>query len=306
MDIIILEPLNHFAIKLYQGSRWRYASMTDVKFLDDQHIIVAHRYSCKVYSIHIDYENKLFTIIDSIQLVRNNKPYQTESFVIVNNIIYMLSYSNIMSFIDILPNYHLQQKDTFLKLVNENIPFHGITRKNHLLYVTPSNKQIGTEYILAINTLNHQVHRVASLGPNARVKSLVFLTGNLIVALINYKEDTSMTDKTHIFNGEIRLYSDKYVLLDCVYIESTHFDCSCNDQCTFYATGANLHNGYIYVGRVHDERIQTLYGYEVYDFPHGIDFLGNTIAYTSYSTSGVHFIDKSTLCKKNDKAIIYR
>ena len=87
MDIVIEEPLNHFALKIYQGSRWRYPTMTDVKFLDNQHIVAAHRYGCKVYVIHIDEENKRFTIIDSIQLMHKNRPYQTESFTIVDNTI---------------------------------------------------------------------------------------------------------------------------------------------------------------------------------------------------------------------------
>jgi predicted ATP-dependent serine protease len=63
--------------------------MTDVKFLDNQYIVVAHRFSCKIYTIHIDETNQSFTIIDSIQLIHKNKPYQTESFTILNNTIYM-------------------------------------------------------------------------------------------------------------------------------------------------------------------------------------------------------------------------
>ena len=63
MDIIIQEPMNHYTVKLYQGSKWRYATMTDVKFLDNHHIVAAHRYGCKVYAINIDIEKQTFTII---------------------------------------------------------------------------------------------------------------------------------------------------------------------------------------------------------------------------------------------------
>jgi hypothetical protein len=306
MDVIIKEPLNKFAVRLYQGSRWRYPSMTDVKFLDTQHIIVAHRYACKVYVIKIDNENQSFNIIDSLQLMYKNKLYQTESFTILNNTVYMLSFSNIISYIDILPNYHLQQRHTSLKLVSQDIPFHGITKKDHLVYVTPSKKQIGTEYILSYNTLSNQVSNVVTLGENVRVKCLEFLSNGLIVVIINYKQNTSMTDKLHFFNGEIRLYTQDFSLLDYVVIPFTHFDCICGYDCDFYATGANMQNGYIFNGKVNGNTIETLYAYEVHDFPHGIDILGNKIAYTSYSTSGIHFLEKSTLGNDTKKQVIYR
>ena len=53
MDIVIEEPVNKFANKLYQGQRWRYPSMTDVKFINDEYIVAAHRYGCKVYVIRL-------------------------------------------------------------------------------------------------------------------------------------------------------------------------------------------------------------------------------------------------------------
>jgi hypothetical protein len=306
MDIVIEEPLNHFAVKIYQGSRWRYPSMTDVKFLDNQHIVAAHRYGCKVYVIHIDEENKLFTIVDEMQLMHNNKPYQTESFTILDNTIYMLSYSNILTFIDILPDRHLQQRQTFIKLAGQDTPFHGITHKNNIVYVTPSKRHLGEEYIVSYNTLNGQTSNVATLGVNIRVKSLTFLSNGTIVVLVNFKETTSMTDKLHFFNGEIRLYSSDFKVLDSVDIPCTHFDNICSNECTFYATGANLQHGYIFNGNVKGKRIDSLFAYQVHDFPHGIDIMGNKIAYTSYSTSGIHFMDKSQCGGAIESTIIYR
>lgn len=279
--------------------------MTDVKILDNQHIVAAHRYGCKVYVIQIDEENKQYTVIDNIQLMHKNKPYQTESFTIMDNTIYMLSFSNILNFIDILPNRHLQQRQTFIKLASHDIPFHGITHKNNIVYVTPSRKHVGEEYIVRYNTLNGQTSNVATLGVNIRVKSLAFLSNGTIVVLVNFKESTSMTDKQHFFNGAIRLYSSDFRMLDSVDIPYTHFDCICSNECTFYATGANLQHGYIFNGNVNGNRIVSLSAYQVHDFPHGIDIMDNKIAYTSYSTSGIHFMDKSQ-CDAIDSSIIYR
>jgi hypothetical protein len=174
--------------------------------------------------------------------------------------------------------------------------------------VTPSKKQTGTEYILSVNTQNNQVSNVATLGEDVRVKGLAFLSNGLIVVVVNYKQNTSMIVKSHFFNGGIRLYSSEYVLLDNIDIPYTHFDCICSDIYDFYATGANLQNGYIFHGKINikNNTIETLYAYEVNDFPHGIDIFENKLAYTSYSTSGIHLLDKSTLCKGTETTIVYR
>jgi hypothetical protein len=95
-------------------------------------------------------------------------------------------------------------------------------------------------------------------------------------------------------------------MLDSVDIPYTHFDAVCRDERSFYATGANLQHGYIFKGNVQNNIISKLCAYQVHDFPHGIDVIDNTIAYTSYSTSGIHFMDKSVLSCERDDTIVYR
>jgi hypothetical protein len=218
----------------------------------------------------------------------------------------MLSYSNILTLIDILPDYQLKQKNRFVKLTKEYIPHHGITCKNNIIYLTPSKQQIGTEYIISYDPSNGQLCNVASLGVNIRVKSLTFLSNGQIAVVINFKEKTSMADKAHTFHGAIKLYTSTFELIDSIDIPNTHFDNICNENCTFYATGANQHHGYIYKGVVENNRISSLHAYQVNDFPHGIDINEKKIAYTSYSTSGIHIIDKVSRCDNNDETIIYR
>jgi hypothetical protein len=288
MDIVIEEPLNKFANKIYQGQRWRYPSMTDVKFINDEYIVAAHRYGCKVYVIRL--HNGTFTIVETLTMTHKNKPYQTESFVIVDSKLYMLSFANIMTIIDILPNYTLQQKKTIV-LDDARVPFHGIALRDNTLYITPSRKTIGTEYILSYNILNGEIRNIATLGDDLRVKHLMFLDNDLIVAVVNYKTDTSMAEQGHAFNGSIRLYDIEFKLLDNIEVPLTHFDGIACKGNVFYATGADLIGGYIYKGVVHDGKIKSLCKHQVNDFPHGIDIRNNLIAYTSYSTSGIHIID---------------
>lgn len=293
MDIIINEPLNNYAMIMYQGTRWRYPSMTDVKFIDDNHIVAAHRYGCKVYIIRIE-PDASFKIIDTITLSRNGKPYQTEAFALLNNTIYMLSFTNIMTLIDISSDYRLAQRAS-IALDRDNIPFHGIAIKMNIIYTTPSKKSMGTEYILAYNTLNGQLSKVATLGDNIRVKGLCFLPNDLVVVIVNYKTTTCMIEKGHTFNGSIRLYTFDFKLLDSIEVPLTHFDCVVAKGYTFYATGADVEKGYIYKGGVEEKKIVSLQTYQTHDFPHGIDIRNDTIAYTSYTTSGIHFINETAL-----------
>lgn len=292
MDIIINEPLNQFTSKIYQGSRWRYPSMTDVKFIDDDYMIAAHRYACKIYVLKL--QKDTFTVVDTLVMTYNGNPYQTESFVIMNNTIYMISFSNVMTIIDILPDYTLQQRSSII-LDENHIPFHGIAMKNNIVYVTPSKKTIGTEYIFSYDTSNSEIRKIATLGENIRVKHMTFLDNDLIVAVVNYKTNTSMIEEGHMFNGSIRLYTIEYELIASVEVPLTHFDAIVCINNVFYATGADLEGGYIFKGLVEGGKITSLTKYQVNDFPHGIDIKNNKIAYTSYSTSGIHIIDENTL-----------
>lgn len=293
MDIIINEPLTKYASKLYQGQRWRYPSMTDVKFISDDYIIAAHRYGCKVYVIHI-HDDSTFRIVNSLTMTYNGKPLQTESFVIVNNTIYMLSYSNVLTLLDIHSDYVLEQRCSIV-LGDKDVPLHGIAVKNNSVYITPSKKTLGTEYILCYDISTGAIRRITSLGKDIRVKSLTFLDNDLVVVVVNYKTSTSMVDEGHIINGSIRLYTSDFHLVDSVEVPFTHFDgITCNHN-EFYATGADLHGGYIYKGVVEGNKIVSVNKHQVNDFPHGIVIKNNKIGYTSYATSGVHIINANSL-----------
>jgi hypothetical protein len=292
MDIIIHEPLNGFANKIYQGDRWRHPTMTDVKFINSEYIVAAHRYSGKIYVIHL--HNRTFTIIETLTLTYNGLQYQTESFIIHNNVIYMISFTNILTIIDILHNYRLRQRQS-ITLNERKVPYHGIVFKNDIVYVTPSNRHFGTEYITTYRIDNGTISNLVTLGDNVRVKAIGFLLNDLIVIAINYKVVTPMTKEGHMFDGAIRLYNSNFDLLDAIELKSTHFDCIAKKGNVFYVTGADVFHGYIYKGFVQQTSIMSLQAYRVHDFPHGIDIINERIGYTSYATSGIHIIEESTL-----------
>lgn len=283
--------------------------MTDVKFIDKDTIVAAHRYGCKVYLISIRVDG--YQILDSMTLMHNSVPYQTESFIILNNVIYLISFTNIMFIIDILSSNHLKQRSSLKLSCDKSVSFHGIAARGDFIYVTPSKKTNGREHIVTYNSRNGQLSKVACLGDSIRVKGLAFLPNNLIVVIINYKAKTSMVEKGHTFDGAVRLYTLDFALLDSIEVPLTHFDAIVTTGHTFYATGADLHGGYIYKGIVNTSIKKIVYvcGYPVHDFPHGIDIIDvldcTTIAYTSYTTSGIHFISQDALDAKANPVMVH-
>lgn len=300
MDIIINEPLSSNERKLYQGERWRYPTMTDVKFLSTNMIVAAHRHGCKVYLISL--EDTVYVIKDRLTLMYNNKPYPTESFVVLGNTIYMISFSDIMTIIDILPGNRLRQRQTYVKL-EDQVPFHGIASRNGLVYITPSKQQIGTQYIHEYNPASGKLSKIISLGDTIRVKGLAFLSNDLVVVVLNYKVETSMVQTGHTFDGVIKLYTLDFTLLDSVEVPLTHFDAIVSQGSLFYATGADLQGGYIFKGCVDGQKFKSITAHSVHDFPHGIDIMDSKIAYTSYHTSGVHIVNEDVLEESASKPI---
>ena len=86
---IILEENNQFSL-LRQGfaGQSRLESLTDVKFYDDTHLIVANRADCMLYLIEIDYTNRTFQVKHSIQLYVDKRQQHITLFTIHENKIY--------------------------------------------------------------------------------------------------------------------------------------------------------------------------------------------------------------------------
>lgn len=295
MDIIINEPPTHFTQLIYQGPRSRLATMTDVKFLAPDRILAAHRYSGKLYHIQLGPDGS-HQILDTLTLKHNGQLHQTEAFVVVNNVVYMICFTNLLFIIDLLPNQVLIQRQVMQ--LNTGITYHGIAAHKGSIYITPStNKRQDDNRLVVYDIASGSIKYLPPLGDDVRVKSLAFMSDGYIIVIVTYKNVIPMTVKGHISDSAVRLYTSDFVLLDTVEVPLTTFDSVdvCDNGNTFIATGANLIGGYLYVGTVEAGQIASLTLHVVHDFPHGINLNGSTIAYTSYTTSGIHLINKEDI-----------
>jgi hypothetical protein len=287
MEIILEEPLNRFATKIYNGTRYRYPSVTDVVFVTPDRIVATHRYACKLYYIQLEGAN--YRILDELTLYVNGQMYQTEMMDIRDTTIYLISFSERLTIIDIVHD-KLQVRQG-MSLNSTNTQYHGIQVHKNLLYLTPSNKAVGDDSIIVWNTDTHAIVQRIDIGSNVRIKDITFLSDERIVLLGNYKTTTNMTMHGHTFNGFIALYTRDFKQLDVVTYTTTHFDSVTSKDGIFYATGDDANDGYIYVGSADNDKLTPIKQHKVQDFPHGIAIHGNKLAYTSYATSGVYITD---------------
>lgn len=145
MKIIFEEKNSQKLDKIYLKDKSRLPSVTDVKFINSNLIIVAHRYSYKLYLIKINFENKFYEILDTFLTIDEDKKIHfCESFEIKHNQItcnyelYLIFFSNYVWIfdIDLINNKFISKK--LIKLNNGNT-YHGIKIYNNYLYLTPSN-----------------------------------------------------------------------------------------------------------------------------------------------------------------------
>ena len=293
MELIIEEPHNKFVLQIYLGKRFRYPSVTDVVFVSSDRIVVAHRYACKLY--YIQFSDPCYShhrIVDELVLHVNGKQHQTEMMDISGNTIYLISYSEYLTIIDIVADTLCVRKTVLLNQTQS--PYHGIQVYMNYVYITPSNKAAGDDRIIVWNTEHDNIaHKLTSpdIGPNIRIKDIAFLSDTRIILLGNYKTINAMTNKGHTFNGFIGLYTHEFRELDIVPYSTTHFDSVTSKDGVFYATGSDLEGGYIYVGSTVDDKLSAIVKHPVQDFPHGITVYNDKLAYTSYATSAVYITD---------------
>lgn len=291
--IIIQEPLNHLAQKIYQGSQSRYPTMTDVKFIDHNRIVCAHRYGCKVY--HIQLDDTAHTFLDKLTVTRHGQMTQTEMLDIHDTTIYLICYDQWMCIIDILHNSCLQIRKWIL-LTPHPATHHGIRVHGEHVYITPSKSATNRTNIVRFHMITEQITYLPCLGQNLRIKNIVFLDNGLIVMVVNFNTRTSMLQPNHISTGAVQLYSSKFRLIQSIPAPNIHFDSICAEANRFYATGADTHSSYIYRGIIQNNVITEIkYITSPAPFPHGIDIRGSTLAFTSYGESSVHVIDISLL-----------
>jgi hypothetical protein len=293
MEIILQEPLTQYAAAIYLGNRKRHPSVTDVVFVSEHRIVVAHRYGCKLCYIQLNSPTE-YTILDELLLTIRDKPHPTEMMDIVGSTIYLISFTPYMSIIDIRGDkLHVR---TSIRVNNSLTPYHGIQAANNVVYITPANIFVGDDRIVVWDTEKNKIAKYIqspNLTSDVRIKDITFVTEDRVVLFGVYKGN-DMLNAGHSSNGFIGLYTKDFVQLDRIEFENVHFDSVTSKDGTFFGTGADMEGGYIYVGTIGGDKLSPIVKHRVQDFPHGIAVYNDKLAYTSYKTSAVYITDIAT------------
>lgn len=298
---IIFEEKNSTNIKpIYLKDKSRLPSVTDLKFINCDIIIVAHRYAYKLYLMKIDFENEFYEILDIyITIDENKKVHFCESFEIKYDestkkyILYMIFFSNYLWIfdIDLINNKFISKK--LINLNNGNT-YHGIKIYNNHLYLTPSNMLTNNKSnnMLQLDLENHNITymHLGDIKDNYRIKDICFINNNYVLLIIIYKTYIGMSVKNQIFNGAFGLFTfPSFQLVDKIEFNHIHFDRAIYNNKFFYVTGQDEESGKIYKGTIDltNKKIILLENFIVDDFPHGLDIYEDLFAYTSYGTDSV-------------------
>ncbi len=301
MKIILHEENEKKLEQIFLYNKGRYPSVTDVKFINSELIIVAHRYAYKLYLIKIDTHNDTYEILDTyLTIDEKKKVHFCESFEIIYNPskdmyqLYMIFFSNILWIFDVNIKDSKFISKKIIKFNNQNT-YHGMKIYNDHLYLSPSNMLTSNKSnnILEIDLLNyHQTYLpLGDIKDNYRLKDILFINSDYILIIINYKTNIKLAKDNQITSGAFALFRfPQFTLLDKIEFHHVHFDKIISDKKNhFYITGQDKESGKIYKGNVDlvYQKIIVLKDFIVDDFPHGLDIHKDLFGYTSYDTNSV-------------------
>jgi len=281
------------------GDQKRIATVTDVKFISDTKLIVAHRAAAKLYLVEII--DDIHSIKDTLLLKYGNKHYHPDAIAIKDNEIYLTSYENISCIVnfDIINN-----KLSFVKIIqiHKYIQYHGCCIScinDNLIYYGGIND---IDYNTPITVYNCKTNKSIDIKTNfnGRVKSIsIFNDKQILLGLDELGRKNGKNKNNDLLNSLIVLYSlenNQLTLLDSIKIEKSQIDGSVIYKNYFFVT---LHCGvdkcgYIYIGQIDKDKLIFVKKVACNNFPHGIDVYNNKLAFTSYANSSltIHFLDE--------------
>jgi hypothetical protein len=283
MEFLIPE-LNPYDWKpIFSGPHSRNPTVTDVKFISENRLVAANRQAAKLYLI--EKITSGFHILHTLDTIIDGIPYHTDLFDVINNTIYATNFTNTACVYKITESAIVFVKTLTLHATNK---YHGAQVFNNCVYFTCS-QGISTVAKYTIDT-----HQITHITPErigqSRIKDICFVN-NCAILLLN---SDGPKEFASTYDGEVALYSvkgDTFKFLVKRSFKGVHFDSVTNKSTKIYATAhSEKELGLIYVFDVKDNLLQLLETKPVYGFPHGIDIYGKTLAYTSYNTSGIHFL----------------
>lgn len=287
--------------KFYLKDQSRESTITDVKFLSDTLLVVAHRAAAKLYLVE-HFENT-FTITDTLLLdtaknswnpkkrLSGQRFYHPDLMSLIGNTIYFSEYSNRCCVVDVIDN-RLVYRET-LELGDN--AYHGCFSENTDVYlgsVFQSNITIYNLETKSTSTLN------VELEPNLRIKTIA-KEENFFVLAVD-KQFGSPSIKGSKNDAWVKLFekqNEKLMLLDSLAFPVSQVDGHISYggyQFVVLHDGTDK-TGYIVIIKVDNKKLRLIKKIPCAGFPHGLDIRNDKLIYTTYSQSSIIVINLQDL-----------
>ena len=300
MEFVIEEPNVYNRPNFWFAGNSRYETTTDVKFVNDNTLVVANRMAAVLHLVEFDIQAKTFKILDRIRLEyegpvtltskgfrKSSYPKHVDLINVRGNRVYYVSLDSDIGIVDIVNRKFVKRN---IITVKDDVYIHGIEfhpSKSNIAYLSGA---LYKPKLLILDMVTMAKQSVILPGLEGRlVKSARFLDDKHLVVsggggLI------STTDKNKSYDGYLAVYSlPDFKCLDLVTIELAQTD------------DVAVYNGFIYsmlqgvteakvCKYAFDGKLQKLEEIVVGGFPHGIDARNGILAVTSMSRSSVQLI----------------
>lgn len=263
------------------GDKKRVATVTDVKFIDSNFIVAAHRAEAFICLFKI--EHGTLQIIDTLSLVIDGNVFNPDLLAVSGDVIYMTSYTRELGCVYFSRESHrLVFKETIT--VDEKERYHGCFADNKNIFVGGVNRSSDHASLTVMDPISKSTHNLLVPG-NCRVMAIGKYEDYYVIG-IDYGGGGGT------FDAKIGLYrqsteSNHLTQIHCISLNKVKLDAIVVNQGCVYACvhSADESKGYILGARITKSKFTRLVKKEVSDFPHGIDCFNNQLVYCSYSNS---------------------
>lgn len=282
--------------EFYFNDEKRVATVTDVKFISSDLLVVAHREAAKLYLVKLSgsvYEIIREKPIRITWLPSRNRFFHPDLMAVKDNLIYMTDYSNRCAVFKLKGDKFIFTKQ--LKIGGHR--YHGCYLENDSLLL--GSVSDGIVQIIDTKTgCTSQIQFDSESAPinerNVKIKTIGKQEDYLILGLDkrigkpghpNYGGDSWV--------GLFERNDDRLKCVSVIKFENSQLDGHATNNGYHFFTTYDGHRkkGVIQIVKEENAELKVTHSVVCKSFPHGIDILDGKIAYTSYKESSVNVYD---------------
>jgi|GEM_PF-3102129 len=282
--------------EFYFNNDKRVATVTDVKFISSDLLVIAHREAAKLYLVKLsgsDYEIIREKPIRITWLPSQNRFFHPDLIAVKDNLIYMTDYSNRCAVFKLEGDKFFFTNE--LKVGGHR--YHGCYLENDSLLL--GSVSDGIVQIIDIKThCTSQIQFDSQSAPinerNVRIKTIGKHEDYLVLGLDKRKGKPGRPNNGG--DSWVGLFERNDHLLKCVSIikfENSQLDGHTTNMGYHFFTTYDGHRkkGVIQIIKEENAELKVVHSIVCKSFPHGIDILDGKIAYTSYKECSVNVYD---------------